>query len=236
MKTVAIIPARGGSKGLPDKNIRPLLGIPLIAYPVKAALDSGAIDRVFVTTDSEAIAEAARAAGAEVPFLRPADLAEDATTMEATLQQALAAFEAHTGERFDIAVFLTPTDVFRKPEWIAQAVDILKNRPEVESVFTAQSTFKNFWEPLPEGGYQRLRTYMQIYGQRQERFRNGRVIFREDTGRCCASRASLLRAGRRIGDRVEIISTDETVNDLDIHTEFDFFLCEQAMKWMKERG
>ena len=69
LKSIAIIPARSGSKGLPDKNIRPLNGIPLIAYTIKAALDSGMFDTVMVSTDSEKYAEIARKYGAEVPFL-----------------------------------------------------------------------------------------------------------------------------------------------------------------------
>lgn len=236
LKVIAIIPARGGSKGLKKKNIQNLRGKPLIAHTIEAAIASGAIDTIFVTTDSEEISEVAQAAGAEVPFLRPAKLAQDQTTMEETMRQALEQFEAHSNTIFDITVFLTPTDIFRKPEWISQAVQILKDRPDVESAFAGHTTFKNFWEPLPEGGFQRLRPYMQIYGQRQERIRNQRVIFREDTGLACASRAWLWREGRRIGDKVEIIPNDDTATDIDIHTAMDLFLAEQVMAWREENG
>ncbi len=236
LKVLAVIPARGGSKGLKDKNIQLLGGKALVTYPIEAAQKSGCIDRIFVTTDSEAIAEVARAAGAEVPFLRPPRLAEDQTTMEATLQQALEQYEEHSGVTFDIAVFLTATDIFRKPEWITAAVTILKDRPDLESAFAAHRTFKNFWEALPEGGYQRLRPYMQIYGQRQERIRNNRVIYREDTGLACASRAWLWRQGRRIGDKVEIIPNDDPATDIDIHTAFDLFLAEQTLRWRETEG
>lgn len=234
MKTIAIIPARGGSKGLPGKNIQNLGGKPLIAYSIEAAQASGVIDRIVVSTDSEEIAAVARSIGAEVPFLRPADMAQDQTTMEATLQQALLQFEEESGEQFDITVFLTPTDIFRKAEWISEAVTILKERPDVESAFAGHTTFKNFWEALPEGGYQRLRPYMQIYGQRQERIRNKRVIYREDTGLACASRAWLWREGRRIGDKVEIIPNDDPATDVDIHTEFELFLAEHILQWRAE--
>lgn len=233
MKTIAIIPGRGGSKGLPRKNVRTVDGIPLVAYPVQQALASGAVDRVFVTTDDEEIAAAGRAAGAEVPFLRDPELARDETTMEATLRAALLSFEHYTGEQFDIAVLLTPTEFFRNPDWITRAVTLLKERPELESAFTAQAVYKNFWEPLPEGGYQRVRTYMQIYGQRQERLRNGRLIYREDTGMVCASRAWLWRQGRRIGDRVELILTQEHEHCIDIHSEYDLYMAEQSTAWRK---
>ena len=92
-RVVCIIPARGGSKGLSKKNIRLLRGHPLVAWPVRAAQLSGVVDDVLVSTDDEDIAAEARDAGAEVPFLRPADLAQDLTTTEASLQQALSAFE-----------------------------------------------------------------------------------------------------------------------------------------------
>ncbi len=236
MKTIAIIPARGGSKGLPGKNIQDLGGKPLIAHSIEAAKESGVIDRIVVSTDSEEIAEVARSVGAEVPFLRPSEMAQDQTTMEATLQQALLQFEEVSGEQFDIAVFLTPTDIFRKPEWISEAVNILKERPDVESAFAGHVTFKNFWEALPEGGYQRVRPYMQVYGQRQERVRNKRIIYREDTGLACASRAWLWREGRRIGDKVEIIPNDDPATDIDIHTEFELFLAEQIIQWRSKNN
>ena len=75
---------------------------------------------------------------------------------------------------------------------------------------------------------------MQIYGQRQERIRNKRVIYREDTGLACASRAWLWREGRRVGDKVEIIPNQDTATDIDIHSEFDLFLAEQIMKYREE--
>lgn len=77
LETIAIIPARGGSKGVPRKNIRPLGGKPLIAWSIEAARNSGVVDRVYVSTDDEEIADIARQWGAEVPFLRPAELAQD---------------------------------------------------------------------------------------------------------------------------------------------------------------
>lgn len=236
MKKIAIIPARGGSKGLPGKNIRLLRGKPLISYAIQAALQSGAVDHVVVSTDDEAIARVAREWGAEVPYLRPAELAQDETTMEDTLKQALEQYEAHSGISFDICVFITPTDVFRRAEWIAEAVSILERRPDVDSAFAGHMTFKNFWEALPSGGYQRVRSYMQVYGQRQERIRNGRVLFREDTGVACASRSWLWRQGRRIGDKVEIVVNQDSATDIDIHSEFDLFLAEQVMIWRETHG
>lgn len=236
MKTLALIPARGGSKGLARKNLRPLHGRPLVVHAIEAAIKSKAVDRILVSTDDDEIAAVARAAGAEVPFLRPTEVSGDTTTTEETLRQALGQFEQHTGEQFDIGVYLTPTDVFRRPEWIAEAVSRLASRPELESVFTAQLSFKNYWEELPECGFQRLRPYMQTYGQRQERMRNKRLIWREDTGRTLASRTWLWREGRRIGNQVDIIPTEGVLMDLDVHDELDFHLIEKAMEWLEGRN
>ena len=228
MKTICIIPARGGSKGLPGKNIKPLAGRPLIAWPIRAALASGVVDRVFVSTDDAQIADCARAAGAEVPFLRPAELAQDLTTTEATLQHALTAFEAHAGERFDVAVFLTATDVFRDPDWIRKAVQALIDDPALESAFAVHETTKNYWHRDGAGAWTRVLPWMRTYSSRQVREK----LYREDTGLACASRAQLWRDGRRIGDRVHLIPNARTETCIDIHTEFDLFLAQQAIDYL----
>lgn len=87
--TIAIIPARGGSKRVPGKNIRPLAGKPLIAYSIEAALESALFDRVVVSTDSEEIAAVAQSSGAEVPFLRSAEISDDVTPISAVTADAL---------------------------------------------------------------------------------------------------------------------------------------------------
>lgn len=228
MKTICIIPARGGSKGLPRKNVKMLAGRPLISWPIKAALASPVVDRVLVSTDDVHIAECARAAGADVPFLRPAEFAEDLTTTEASLQQALLAYEAHVGEVFDIAVFLTATDVFRHPDWITQAVEVLIEHPDLESAFAVHQTTKNYWHKNQAGEWERILPWMREYSSRQIREK----IYREDTGLACASRAQLWRDGRRIGDRVHLIPNDLTETAIDIHTEFDLFLAEKAIEYL----
>ncbi len=105
---LAVITARGGSKGLPRKNVLPLGGLPLIAWTVRAALAARCIARVVVSTDDDEIAAAARAAGAEVPFRRPADLASDTATSLDVMAHALAAVSG-----FERAVLLQPTSPFR---------------------------------------------------------------------------------------------------------------------------
>lgn len=229
MKTICVIPARGGSKGLPRKNVKLLAGHPLIAYPIVAALQSGVCDTVFLSTDDEEIAEAGSRYGATVPFLRPAELAGDLTTTEATLKNALESYEAYSGKSFDCCVFITATDIFRQPTWITDAVRRLQNDLSLESVFAGYGTHKNYWHRNDQGAYERILPWMSTYSSRQIR----QTIWREDTGLASASRASLWREGRRIGDKVEIISNGLTETAIDIHDEFDLFLAEKAIEWLR---
>src|SRR5438477_10293856 len=102
---VAIIPARGGSKGLPGKNLRLLGGTPLIAHTIAAARRASRVDRVVVSTDDRRIANAARRAGAELPFLRPAELATDTSPTVDAVRHAVEWLERH-GQRLDLVVTL----------------------------------------------------------------------------------------------------------------------------------
>jgi CMP-N-acetylneuraminic acid synthetase len=229
-RVLCIIPARGGSKGLPQKNLHRLHGRPLIAWPIRAAQLSRAVDDILVSTDNEDIAAEARAAGADVPFLRPAELAQDLTTTEASLGQSLAAYEEHRGFTYDICVFLTATDIFRRPEWVAEAVAVLAQNPHIESAFSAHATTKNYWTKTPDGDWQRLLPWMRDYSSRQIR----QKIFREDTGLACASRSQLWRDGRRIGDTVHLMENDVFETCIDIHCEFDLYMAEKAIEYFLE--
>ena len=124
LKILGIIPARGGSKGIPGKNIRSLNGKPLIQYAVEAARSSNLVDRLILTTDSVEIAEVGKALGVEVPFLRPPDLAQDDTPMLPVLEHALQFVEME-GWQPDIILLLQPTAPLRRAEHIQQAVKLL---------------------------------------------------------------------------------------------------------------
>jgi CMP-N,N'-diacetyllegionaminic acid synthase len=107
-RVLALVPARGGSKGLPGKNLRALAGQPLVAWPVKAALASVMVDKVIISTDDPAIAAAAQAAGATVPFMRPPALASDTASSMDVVRHAIDSLRA-SGESFDYVVMLEPT-------------------------------------------------------------------------------------------------------------------------------
>ena len=226
---ICIICARGGSKGLPRKNVKMLDGLPLVARPILQAIESGVIGTVLVSTDDNEIADIAKQYGASVPFLRPSELAQDMTTTEETLKYALVTYEKLVNKKFEVAVFLTPTDVFRDSHLIKEVVNTLRNRPELESVFSGHSTHKNFWEKDINGKWTRLRPWMSNYSSRQVR----QAIVREDTGIACASRAWLWREGRRIGDNVDIILNDNDFTSIDIHEQKDLQLAEYALQILK---
>ena len=134
MNTIAIIPARGGSKGIPRKNLVDVKGLPLVAYSIRHALESAAVNRVIVSTDDEEIAEVSRRYGAEVPFLRPAELAEDHVLDIPVFQHALRELERTEGYQADLVVHLRPTTPYRRPAWIDACVELLRNHPDADSV------------------------------------------------------------------------------------------------------
>ena len=125
MLVLGLVPARGGSKGVPDKNVRPLAGHTLLEYTARAARESGVLDRVILSTDSLEIADAGRRAGLEVPFTRPAALAADDTPMVPVIEHALGEIARH-GWSPDIVVLLQPTSPLRRPDHIRNAVAMLR--------------------------------------------------------------------------------------------------------------
>ena len=128
-QVLAVIPARGGSKRFPRKNIYPLKGHPLIAYTIKAAADASKLTDWLVSTDDAEIADAARRYGAPVPFLRPANLAGDKDRNNVVVRHAMEFMEAQTGRRYDILILLQPTCPIRSAAHIDQAVDLLWASP-----------------------------------------------------------------------------------------------------------
>lgn len=136
-KVLAIIPARGGSKGLPGKNIRELNGMPLIAWPIKAALNSKYIDRVVVTTDDSEIAEIALKYGAEVPFMRPAEFARDTSPSSEAILHALRLCIETDGE-YDYFVLLEPTSPLTETADVDKALEILVSSEALSIVGTCK--------------------------------------------------------------------------------------------------
>ena len=125
MKVLGVILARGGSKGVPKKNIKDLGGKPLIAHTIEAANAAELMTKVIVSTDSEEIAEVSRQHGADVPFIRPNDLATDSAKAIPVIQHALAFMEAQDGIQYDAVMMLQPTTPFRRVLDINESIKIL---------------------------------------------------------------------------------------------------------------
>jgi CMP-N,N'-diacetyllegionaminic acid synthase len=148
---LAIIPARGGSKGLPGKNIRSLAGLPLLAHSLRCAERTPGIARTIVSTDSEEIAAVARAAGGDVPFLRPAALAADDTPTMPVLVHALDEIERAEGRRFGSVLLLEPTSPGRLPEDIDRARTLLAADGGANGVIAcSQPSFNPFYVGVVE--------------------------------------------------------------------------------------
>lgn len=125
VNTLGFVFARGGSKGIPNKNLRSLGGKPLIAHAIEAALECQCLDRVIVSTDSPEIATVSRMYGAEVPFMRPAELATDTVMERLAWRHAIEQMEELEGNRIDIFVSVPPTCPLRSPDDIDRAVEAL---------------------------------------------------------------------------------------------------------------
>ena len=220
---ITFIGARGGSKGLPRKNLRLLAGKPLISYVINDARQSRLVNRVCVFTDDPEIADVAAGFGADVPFLLPDDMCGDEQKIEAVVKYAIERLEHDEGYVADIIVYLQSTDFFRKPEWIDWCVEQLLADPSLETAFAAQPTHKNYWH-TDNGTPARFRESDGQYGSRQFR---ARVNYREDTGIACATRAAVIKRGQRIGRTVKMLEYESFW--WDIHSEFDLWLVERVM-------
>jgi CMP-N-acetylneuraminic acid synthetase len=128
IKVVGLITARGGSKGIPQKNVRPLAGKPLIAWTIEAALRSRLLERVIVSTDDEEIARTAREWGADVPFMRPVELAQDDSPHLAVIRHALGWLGSEQKTEFDYLLLLQPTSPLRSTEDIDKSIALAEEK------------------------------------------------------------------------------------------------------------
>jgi YrbI family 3-deoxy-D-manno-octulosonate 8-phosphate phosphatase len=163
---LALIPARGGSKGIPRKNIRDFAGYPLVAWSIAAGLKSELITRVIVSTDDEEIAAVAREFGAETPFLRPAEFAQDNTTDLPVFEHALAWLKEHEGYLPDVVVQLRPTSPIRPRGVVDDAIKILLAHSDadcVRGVVPAGQNPHKMWR-LPAGENGPMKNLLDVEG------------------------------------------------------------------------
>jgi CMP-N-acetylneuraminic acid synthetase len=162
---VAIIPARGGSKGIPRKNIVPLNGQPLLAYSIGHALGAETVSRTIVSTEDPQIAEVARQFGAEVPFSRPVELAGDRVLDLPVFQHAVQWLEQHEGVRPEVVVHLRPTSPIRPPGLIDQAVRQLIECPDATSVRSVSQPSQHPYRMFMTGPDGFLAPLLDVQGQ-----------------------------------------------------------------------
>ena len=170
-RVIAIIPARGGSKGLPGKNIRPLCGKPLIAWSIERARQSRHIDTVVVTTDSQNIADVALGCGAEVPFLRPAHLASDTASSVDTVLHTLDHYRDTLGKTFDYVVLLEPTSPLREAGDIDGMLNkLLANADDFDAIVSVGEVHEHpsIMKRLEGNTMQPFYTDLAMTGRRQD--------------------------------------------------------------------
>ena len=209
---LGLVPARGGSKGVPGKNVRPLAGHTLLEYTARAARESGVLDRVILSTDAPEIADAGRRAGIEVPFMRPAALAGDDTPMLPVIQHALAE-TARSGWSPDVIVLLQPTSPLRRPEHIRDAVKVLRDT-SADSVVTVVEVPRHlspdYVMRIDEG---RLKPFLPE-GARVTRRQDARPAYSRDGTVYAFRRATVERFGGIYGDdcRPLLIEANESLS------------------------
>jgi CMP-N-acetylneuraminic acid synthetase len=229
MNITCVIGARGGSKGVAGKNFRPLLGKPLIAWSIEQALACPDIKRVVVSTDSEAIAEVSRAAGAHVPFMRPDELANDTAGKWEVWQHALAATDAHfAGDPIELFVDLDCTSPLRDVDDISKAIAQFR-ATDKDAVFTVCEARKNpYFNMLETDDGGNLRICKQLPKP---------IVRRQDAPKVVEHVASIyvlspdyLRRGTGLlSGRTEGYDIG-SAKSLDIDSEFDFELVEYLMR------
>jgi CMP-N-acetylneuraminic acid synthetase len=222
---LSVIPARGGSKGLPGKNLRRLGALSLIGHAVASAREATRLSRVIVSTDSEAIAEEARRHGAEVPFLRPAGLATDEAGMVPVLQHAVRWLEA-AGTRPDLVVTLQPTSPFRTGDEIDRTIAKVLETGADSAQTLCEASYHPFFMKTLDGD----RTVALFAdGKKYVRRQDAPAVYQPSGAVYVTRYATLMDEGQVLGhdNRGLVMSFEASVN---IDTEWDFLLAELLLR------
>jgi CMP-N-acetylneuraminic acid synthetase len=222
---LGVIPARGGSKGLPGKNLKRLGALSLIGHAVASAREARRLTRVIVSTDSEAIAEEARRHGAEVPFLRPAALASDEAGMVPVLQHAVRWLES-TGTRPDLIVTLQPTSPFRTGDEIDRTIDRVVATGADSAQTLCEAAYHPFFMKTLDGD----RTVALFAdGKKYVRRQDAPAVYQPSGAVYVTRYPTLMDEGQVLGhdNRGIVMSFEASVN---IDTEWDFLLAELLLR------
>lgn len=232
---LGIVPARGGSKGIPRKNLALLDGRPLIAWTIESALESGAFERLIVSTDDSEIAEVARREGADVPFLRPAEFAGDVAPAIGVIRHALDAVGLGVSDSSSSVTYLQPTSPFRTAAQLREAVELFKEQ-QPDTLVSVQRVPHNMvpgaqMVPVGEGYPLWLESPAGQVLRRQEKAvtyaRNGPAIL-------IVSARDVLEHGRLYGKRVLGYEMDR-LSSLDIDDPLDLDMARALASLAKSR-
>jgi len=229
MKIVATICARGGSKGIPRKNIRPLCGKPLIVHTIEVAKKYKLIDRIIVSTDAPEIAEIAKASGAEVPFLRPKELATDDAPKLTVIKHAIQFLESEEGYHTDIVVDLDPTSPLRTEKDIEACVRMVMDEG-ADNVFSVTKAHRNPYFNMVEvidGNVQLVKQLAQAVIRRQD----APQVYDLNASIYVWKREALMNNDSIFLERTKIYVMPEWTTDIDNEVDFEFveFILEKGM-------
>lgn len=230
MNILAIIPARGGSKGVPRKNIKLLNGVPLLAYTARLAKKSKLISKVVLSTDDAEIAQVGIKEGLEVPFLRPSELALDSTPTLPVLQHCLEYFTSK-GEYFDAVCLLEVTSPFRSIDFLEESIEkfISTNADSLVSVLPVPATYNPHWTfEEDSSGFLKIATgELKIIPRRQEL---PKAYFRD--GSIYLTKSEIIRGGSIYGAKSTFLENDPLYY-VNIDTMEDWM---EAEEWIKKHG
>ena len=225
-KVLGLVLARGGSKRVPKKNIKNLRGKPLIAHTIDAAKDSKYLDRIVTSTDCDEIARVARLCGSEIPFLRPGDLADDAVTDFPVFTHALSWLLENENYKPDIVVQLRPTSPLRTANHIDQAIELLHQNPEADSVRTViepeQSPYKMY--TINNEGH--LEPLLRIDGEEESYNLPGQSLpktFKHVGYVDAVKYETLMEKGQMTGDKVIPLVLDDAHSGINTQDDFEYY-------------
>lgn len=228
MKNIAIIPARSGSKGLKDKNIKDLCGKPLMAYSIEAALESGVFDEVMVSTDSEKYAEIARKCGAQVPFLRSEYTASDSSSSWDMVDEVLDGYRK-LGKEFDTFCLLQPTSPLRNVDDIKSAYNLFSEKADFAVISVCEAEHSPLWcGKLPDNG--EFINFIDRDGMNQ---RQAAGKYYRLNGAIYIVNCEKYKDERFFYQKGSFAYLMPQIRSVDIDTEMDFRLAEMLIKQIK---
>lgn len=223
---VAVIPARGGSKGLYKKNIKIINQHPLIAYAIKAARDANMINRTIVATDDQEIADIARTYHAEVPFLLPDELTHDHTRLEETFTYMTNKLQ-ESGQTIDYICFVDPTRPVRPLGYLDTAIRTMLEG-DYDSVISGVKEYKSVWKET-DGILARLDSGFTVRQLKKDK------IYICYSGLITCTRAKFMQAGKRLGDNILIHEFDDFNMTVDVHKKDELRLAEMILAEWPDR-